>query len=230
MKPVKKRIAHWAPGEIYRALLTAYGPQHWWPGATKFEIVVGSVLTQNTDWRNVVRSVEKLNAAGIIDEQSLLNCHLLTLQELIRTSGYMIAKSQTLRTVSEWFLTNGSFKGLKKHPTDKLRKELLSLKGIGEETADAILLYALERPLAMSDAYTKRIVVRLGVLPEMAKYGDCAKWVATLAPMTVADQNEMHALIVHHGKFACKKQKPLCKDCALSKKCPRIGMENSVTS
>ena len=226
----KKHKPRWTPGEIYRAFLTTYGPQHWWPGATKFEIVVGSVLTQNTDWRNVEHSVEKLNSAGLTDEASLLKCDIEKLQELIRPSGYMIAKSQTLRVVSEWFLKNGSFKGLKKRDTEKIREELLAHKGIGEETADAILLYALDRPLAMSDAYTKRIAVRLGVLNDTAKYGDCAKWVSTLAPMTTHDQNEMHALIVHHGKVTCKKRNPNCNGCVLSRKCPRIGNENNVPS
>ncbi len=226
----QKHKSQWAPGEIYRALFTAYGPQHWWPGATKFEIVVGSVLTQNTDWRNVERSVKNLNDAGIVDEKSLFNCKLEALQELIRPSGYMVAKSYTLRTVSHWLQRHGTFEGLAKKQTHILRDELLSLKGVGEETADAILLYALDRPLAMSDAYTKRIAVRLGVMWEAAKYEDCAHWVSTLAPMTTADQNEMHALIVHHGKVCCKKTKPLCEICALSNKCPRIGVEKALPS
>ncbi|MDK9700045.1 MAG: endonuclease [bacterium] len=208
---------------IYQTLLKHYGAQHWWPGKSKFEIVVGCILTQNTNWRNVERSIANLLMQGIDTEEKYLELSEAAIKELIRPSGYQTAKGQTLQRLCNWLLSHSSFDGVQSIPTQQLRNELLSIKGIGPETADAILLYAMERPVTVSDAYTKRIAVRLGALPTLATYDDCVTWLTTLAPLTVPEQNELHALIVAHGKLTCHKRNPACDKCPLQNHCARIG-------
>ncbi len=220
-KSLKQPI--WAPDEIYQALLAYFGPQRWWPGETKIEIVVGAILTQNTDWRNVERSISRLKAANTLTLEALQLIDPILLQELIKPSGFMTAKSRTIQSTVNWLLTSQVFSNGMDASTHELRSQLMAIKGIGEETADSILLYALERPVAMADGYTRRIGNRIGFLEENANYRTCADWVETLAPLTAYDQGEIHAFIVRLAKAVCFKRAPNCADCPLTGKCSRIG-------
>ena len=149
---------------VFNALLSAHGPQHWWPGDTPFEIMVGAVLTQNTAWTNVEKAIanlvkhDKLSAAGIVAARK---DHLAN---WLRPSGYFNVKAERLKNFCRWYVEAGGFNALSKLDTDTLRDSLLSVNGVGPETADDILLYAFDRPVFVIDAYTRRLFSRLGLI------------------------------------------------------------------
>jgi endonuclease-3 related protein len=160
--------------QFYSALYAAWGPQHWWPAETAFEVIVGAYLTQNTAWTNVERALANLRAAGILSIEGIREVKLARLQRLIRSSGYFRQKARRLKTFVVFLDKNygGSLERLFSVPTNELRDELLSLNGVGPETADSILLYAGNHPVFVVDAYTRRILDRHKILPAKVNYED----------------------------------------------------------
>jgi len=149
--------------KIYERLLSFYGPQNWWPAETPFEVVVGAILTQNTAWRNVEKAIENLKREGILDPERILKTSDDVLRELIRPAGFYNQKLQRLKRVCKLIVDSGGLEELFKLPLDELRSVLLSVKGIGPETADAIILYAANKPTFVVDRYTHRVFTLQGV-------------------------------------------------------------------
>jgi len=206
---------------VYDALHAAYGPQHWWPGDTPFEVMVGAVLTQNTGWVNVERAIDNLKANGALDPYTILDVDPQQLAGWLKPSGYFNVKAQRLRNLCRWYLAHGGHEGLSEWDTTRLREGLLSVNGVGKETADDILLYAFARPVFVVDAYTRRIFSRLGLVAPEIDYESLRGWFETeLGTVDGATRvfNEYHALIVNHGKDVCR-PKPRCAECCLKRRC-----------
>ena len=203
---------------VFQALYHCWGPQHWWPGETPFEVMVGAILTQNTSWTNVERAIGNLKALGVLEAGAILALSEASLAEALRPTGYFNVKASRLRAFCRWYLEQGGFGVLRRLDTPTLRERLFSVHGIGPETADDILLYAFERPVFVVDAYTRRLFGRLGLLPEGLDYESIrAAFEQALGPDT-ACFNEYHALIVQHGKSVCR-PRPRCAECCLSRLC-----------
>lgn len=201
--------------EIFQIMYNALGPQYWWPGDSPLEICIGAILTQNTNWQNASKAIDNLKSANALDPDSIDKMTNVELAELIRSSGYYNQKAKKLKAFAHFVIENGGLKSLNEIPTENLRQMLLSIKGIGPETADDMLLYAFDRPIFVVDAYTYRIFARHGLLEDSASYDEIAElFMANLEP-DVKLFGEYHALIVDIGKNFCKKRKPLCKDCPL---------------
>lgn len=203
---------------MYEAMLAALGPSHWWPGETPFEVLVGAVLTQNTNWGNVERAIGNLKNAGVLDPHALLALPPEALAELIRPAGYFRLKTGRLRNVLAWLLEacDGDMAALAQGDLEELRPSLLAVKGVGPETADSILLYALGKPTFVVDAYTFRILGRHALVPEDADYHALqAEFMDHLDP-DPRIFNEYHALLVRVGKDFCRKRQPKCDACPLS--------------
>jgi endonuclease III related protein len=203
--------------EIYSRLLAAYGPQQWWPcqTGTRFEIVVGAILTQGTNWRNVERSIANLIAAGAMTPTTLHQLPREQLAELIRPSGYYNAKAAKLQAFTTFLFAqhDGELDSLFVLPVSELRRQLLSVWGIGAETADDIILYAADKPSFVVDAYTQRILTRLGLVPPDLTYHALQERFASLPPDPVLF-NEYHALLDQHGYLTCRPS-PKCAACPL---------------
>lgn len=215
--------------DIYRLLLDAFGPQHWWPGETPFEIALGAILTQNTSWSNVERAIANLKAAGLLDADRLHALDMEQLETLIRPAGYFRVKAKRLRNFTTWLCDRyeGDMQNLDPVPTRRLREELLAISGIGPETADSILLYALNRPVFVVDTYTARVMVRHGLLaPEELDYSRLQDLFTSSLEPEVALFNEFHALLVRAGKDYCK-PRPKCEPCPLAPLPHRIDVECS---
>jgi len=206
---------------IYRALFRAYGPQHWWPGDTPFEVLVGAVLTQNTSWTNVEKAIANLKRERVLTFSRMLSVAPGKLALLIRPSGYYNIKTKRLRNLLLFINTNYSDSLVRMFSADpaRLRQQLLEVNGIGQETADSILLYAGEKPFFVADAYTKRIFSRQGLLADTADYRTVQGLFMDNLTQNASFYNEYHALIVRIGKDHCKKVKPLCSDCPIHTKC-----------
>ncbi|OQW97807.1 MAG: hypothetical protein BWK77_00835 [Verrucomicrobia bacterium A1] len=206
---------------IYRALFSRFGPQHWWPGRTRLEIVVGAILTQNTAWSNVEKAVHRLRGARALNLRTLHDAPLDRLADWIRPAGYFRVKARRLRAfttfVEERF--GGDLRRLFALDTDTLRRTLLSVNGIGPETADSILLYAAARPVFVVDAYTRRFMLRHGWLGSKATYDEVARVMTRSFPQDVRRYNEFHALIVALGKNLCRTV-PRCAECPLRRWLP----------
>jgi len=204
--------------EIYGRLLTFFGPQKWWPGETPFEVTLGAILTQNTAWTNVEKAIRNIRTNGRLHLAGLSKLGEERLAELIRPSGFFNVKSKRLK---EWFgflRSHGckrDLRALERIPTEELRKKLISVKGIGPETADSILLYALERPIFVVDAYTKRIFSRHGFVSGTADYHEVQDLFTRNLKPSVNLFNEYHALLVALGKEYCR-PKPKCDSCPLN--------------
>ncbi len=210
--------------EIYGRLLAAYGPQHWWPADEPFEVIVGAILTQSTAWANVEKAIAGLKAAGALNPHSLHDMPVEQLARLIRPSGYYNAKARKLKAFVERLLSgyDGELDKLFALDDDSFRRELLSIHGVGEETADSIMLYAAQRPAFVIDAYTVRILSRLGIAPPQDTY---AAYQALFTDSLEPDEglfNEYHALLVRHGKDVCRKQ-PRCDNCCLATLCQHVS-------
>ena len=208
-------------GSVYASLLRHWGPQHWWPGDTRFEIMVGAVLTQNTAWSNVERAIANLRAHRALSARAILATPMPRLAEWLRPSGYFNVKAQRLRAMCAWYREHA--RRAPRMPTDALRHALLAVHGIGPETADDILLYAFERPVFVIDAYTRRLFRRLGLIQGDEGYESLrALFERRLARRAnrVAVFNEYHALIVRHAKEICR-TKPRCDACCLRRRCPQ---------
>jgi endonuclease-3 related protein len=204
---------------VYQRLFVAYGPQHWWPGETKFEIMVGAVLTQNTAWINVERAIANLKHAQALTPEKILAAHPKQLARWLKPSGYFNVKAKRLKAMCRWLVEQGGVRQLARTPTPALRHALLAVNGIGPETADDILLYAFDRPVFVIDAYTHRVFSRLGISQGTEDYETLRRKFERALKPDVARFNEYHALIVNHGKDVCKKR-PLCSRCCLATVCP----------
>ncbi|MHC4260288.1 MAG: endonuclease III domain-containing protein [Planctomycetota bacterium] len=202
--------------EIYQLLFKRFGTQHWWPGETQFEIIVGAILTQNTNWSNVEKAIANLKSADLLDAESLRNIEIKELAELIRPAGYFNVKAKRLKSFVDWFFDNyaGQLEELETVETEQLRAELLGIKGVGPETADSILLYAFDRPIFVVDAYTARVAVRHGLIEPEADYEQLRDLFQSNLPQDVKLFNEYHALLVRVGKEFCK-PKARCPNCPL---------------
>ncbi len=201
---------------IYRKLYEAYGPRHWWPGETPFEVMVGAILTQNTSWRNVEKAIQNLKARKVLYVRGIHQLKRSQLASLIRSSGYFRIKADRLKSFVNFLLENygGNLGKMRKERLNILRRGLLSIKGIGSETADSILLYGFRKPIFVVDAYTKRILSRHGILSERASYEEVQRLFMDHLPKNERLFNEYHALLVHLGKTLCKKT-PRCDVCPL---------------
>ena len=204
--------------EIYNILHKTFGSQHWWPGDTPFEIAVGAILTQNTNWGNVEKAIGNLKKARALDAKALLGMSHAELASLIRPAGYFNIKAERLGHFLSFLATRykGSMKRMKREDAHLLREHLLGVKGIGPETADSILLYALEKPVFVIDAYTKRILQRHKLVPEKAGYHELQEIFHESLPIDTELFNEYHALFVMLGKHYCK-PKPKCEGCPIEK-------------
>lgn len=212
---------------LYARLQRSLGPQHWWPAQTPFEVMVGAILTQATNWRNVERAVARLKAARVLSAKALATMRVATLQRLIRSAGYFKQKATRLRVFSRWYLISYGANVTRMFRTDPwtLRRQLLEIPGIGPETADSILLYAGNRPVFVVDGYTRRIFRRHQLIARDASYDAIQHLVMDRLPRSNVlvrglpeDPqlfNEFHALLVEVGKRYCHRRDPDCPRCPL---------------
>jgi len=203
--------------EIYDRLLKHFGPQHWWPGDGAFEVMIGAILTQNTNWTNVEKAINNLRTAKVLSPEILNLIDTEKLAQLIKPAGYYNIKAKRLKNFIKWLMDtyDGDLKRMFKTNLSTLREGLLSISGIGPETADSILLYAAKKPSFVVDAYTYRIFSRHNLIPDETTYDEIKSFFEDNLPDDVALFNEYHALIVRLGKEYCKKSKPLCEKCPL---------------
>jgi endonuclease-3 related protein len=204
--------------EIYQLLFDRFGPQSWWPGETPFEIITGAILTQNTNWANVEKAIANLKSAHLLTPEKLYHLNVSELAELIRPAGYYNIKSKRLKSFLYWLFRNydGRLANLENLDTDRLRAELLAVKGIGPETADSILLYAFNRPIFVVDAYTARVAVRHGLIEPDVDYEQLRDLFQSNLPQDPRLFNEYHALLVRLGKEFCRPNAK-CPTCPLEK-------------
>ena len=211
---------------VFEALLDAYGPQHWWPAQTPFEVMVGAVLTQNTAWVNVERGlgrlVQRLGGPSDLDAEQILALREADLADCLRPVGYFNVKARRLRSFCAGYLDAGGLDGLARLDTLALRHRLLAIHGVGPETADDMLLYAFDRPVFVVDAYTRRLGGRLGLLDGEAGYETIRHGFERALGPDVPLFNEYHALIVRHAKDVCR-SRPRCEGCCLRRLCPLVG-------
>ncbi len=203
--------------EIYNLLYGHFGPQDWWPGDSYFEYFIGCILAQNTRWERVVPVIERMKSRGITAPSEFLQLDPEELAQVIRESGTYRRKAEYLQVAGNYMLSigwNGSPDSVT-IATERLRNELLSLKGIGPETCDCILLYVLERPVFVVDAYTKRILLRHSLCDREAGYSDIQQLFTDSVETDIEVYKEYHALIVECAKKYCR-PKPLCADCPLN--------------
>jgi endonuclease-3 related protein len=212
--------------EAYERMLAKFGPQHWWPGDSPFEIMVGAVLVQNTSWRNVEHAIRNLRDAGVMDTHALYKVPPADLAELIRPAGYYQLKTKRLRNLLRFVVEqyDGSLDAMFSTSLASLREQLLEINGIGPETADAILLYAGGLPTFVVDTYTHRILARHGWLDYDATYDDLKDYFESALPDDPALYNEYHALLVRVGKDYCKRSAPNCEACPLAEMLPAGGI------
>ena len=202
---------------LYDRLYKTYGPQHWWPAETPFEMIVGAILTQSAAWTNVEKAIGNLKKAGALSPEALRRLPETELAQLVYPSGYYNVKARKLKAFADYFggKYGDSLEKLFRRDLHELRNELLSVYGIGEETADSILLYAGNKPVFVIDAYTRRITSRLGIKPATDTYADYQRLFMAALPPDTQLFNEYHALMVRLGKGACRKT-PLCNLCCLN--------------
>jgi endonuclease-3 related protein len=214
-KPYLSRVLQ----DIYRRLLNCYGSQHWWPADEPFEVMIGAILTQSTAWINVEKAIRNLKEARVLSPSSLRDLDTEELTGLVRPSGYYNVKAKKLRALVDWLEEyNDDLPGVFAMDTLRLRNELLTIYGIGEETADSILLYAAEKPMFVIDAYTRRIIDRIGITPADCRYSGYQRLFMDNLPGDAGWYNEYHALLVQHGKTTCQKH-PGCPQCCLQDIC-----------
>jgi len=201
---------------LYTILHQRYGPQGWWPGDTPLEVAVGAILTQNTNWQNVALAIERLKQAGLLTASALYELPEAALAEYIRPAGYYNIKARRLKNFLELLFSRygGVMKAMAANTLEVLRPQLLAVNGIGPETADSILLYALDQPTFVVDAYTFRILSRHGLAPDPCSYEDLQGICTAALPPDIQVYQEYHALLVRTGKEHCR-PRPRCGDCPL---------------
>lgn len=208
--------------QVYRLLYQRHGPQHWWPANSPFEVMVGAILVQNTNWQNVERAIACLEGEIRLSPQQVLEIGEEHLAELIRPAGYFRVKAGRLRNFCSYLLDAGDLDSLQELSTPDLRAGLLSVKGVGPETADDMLLYAFERPVFVVDAYTRRIFSRIGWIEGGEGYESLRLSVQRAMPAQVRMLNEFHALLVRHAKASCHKRIPACAACCIASICNKM--------
>lgn len=213
--------------KIYDLLDDYFGKLNWWPADTAFEIIVGAVLTQNTAWRNVALAIANMKEAGCLSPEAIDNIECDKLADLIRPSGYYNVKTQRLKNFVRFLIEayEGSVEVLAADEMAALREKLLKVVGIGEETADSVLLYACQKPIFVVDAYTKRIFSRHGIISETAAYTAVQDLFMSNLPAEVQLFNQYHALIVHTGKNFCAPKRK-CQGCPLEGMLPKAINRN----
>lgn len=205
---------------IFDKLLSFFGPQHWWPAESRFEIIVGAILTQNISWNNVEKAIFNLKNKDLLSIDDILNTDIESLALLIKPAGYYNQKSRYLKNICKFIRENyGSLEEFLSQDSRKLRNELLKIKGIGPETADSIILYAAEKPVFVVDAYTKRIFYRIGLIKQNLSYNKVQQFFMDNLPKEVELYNQYHALIVKLGKQNCSNKNPDCGNCPLNNIC-----------
>ncbi|MEW6068554.1 MAG: endonuclease III domain-containing protein [Nitrospirota bacterium] len=202
---------------IYKILYQAFGPQYWWPGDTPFEIAVGAILTQNTNWGNVEKAINNLKKHDALSASAIHKMSEKKLSEFIRPAGYFNVKAKRLKFFIKFLMNDyhGSMIRMKNENMHSLRKKLLDVNGIGHETADSILLYALNKPVFVIDAYTKRILSRHGIMEHDKPYEKFQELFHSSLKRSAKIFNEYHALFVKVGKTFCKSKNPICDECPL---------------
>jgi len=213
--------------DIYRRLLGRFGPQHWWPAEEPFEVIVGAILTQSAAWGNVEKAIANLKAAGALSPTKLRRLQLPRLAKLVYPCGYYNAKALKLKSFAFWLGNHydDNLNRLFAIDTDDLRQQLLSVQGVGQETADSILLYAAGKPVFVIDAYTRRILSRIGLAPEKDSYAGYQAFFMEHLPPDAEMFNEYHALLVRLGKEVCRRR-PVYPQCCLNDMC-KLAMTNS---
>ena len=203
---------------LYNSLYRKFGPRYWWPGNTRLEIIIGAILTQNTAWTNVEKAIRNLKKERVFAFKTLSAIPEKTLAELIKPSGYYNIKAGRIKNFLKFLNTRykGSLGAMFGTDLYRLREELLSIKGIGRETADSILLYAGNKPIFVVDAYTKRIFSRHGFISKNAEYEEIQSLFMDNLRQDAGLFNEFHALIVELGKSMCRSKKPLCSKCPIT--------------
>ena len=203
--------------DMYKRMFSFFGPQNWWPADTPLEVMIGAILTQNTNWKNVEKAISNLKERGLLDMLKLYEISEEELSILIRPAGYFKIKAKRIKNLISYIVENynASLKDFFSLTTNTLRDELLSIKGIGPETADSILLYAAHRPVFVVDAYTFRIMKRHNIIWDDISYEELQELFMKNLPPDEQLFNEFHALIVRTGKCFCKKN-PLCSACPLN--------------
>ena len=202
--------------ELYSRLFEAFGPRYWWPGDSGFEVAVGAILTQNTAWRNVTKAIKNLKEKGLLSAEALYHIPLEDLASVIRPAGYYNIKARRLKSFIKFLFkeSGGDLDSLlAAEDLDPLRSRLLSINGIGPETADSILLYAGNKPTFVVDAYTRRILFRHNLVPEEASYHEVRGFFMDCLEPDASMFNEYHALLVHLGHTFCLKRNPSCVEC-----------------
>jgi endonuclease-3 related protein len=216
--------------EIYRRLYDHFGPRHWWPADTDFEMIVGAILTQNVAWKGAAQAIASLKARDLLEPGALLLVPDEELAEAVRPARYHNQKAKKLksfcRVLAEEF--NGDLTAFLSQETDLLRQRLLAVPGIGPETADCIVLYAARKPVFVVDAYTHRIFQRLGHFGARAKYEEVQAFFMGHLPLDVQLFNEYHAQIDALGNRVCFKRKPLCGECPISMHCRGVAADEAV--
>ena len=209
--------------EVYCRLYAAHGPQGWWPGESPFEVIVGAILTQSTAWTNVEKALAAMRAAGCWSFRAIAGLPEPELAAIIRSSGYYNAKARKLQAFAGHVLDHyhGDLDEMFAQTVAALRAELMSIHGIGDETADDIIVYAAEKPSFVIDSYTRRIVDRMGLAPRARNPGYAAYQALFQdnLPFEALLYNEFHALLDHHAKVICLKRLPLCSGCCLADIC-----------
>ena len=205
---------------LFHSLKKAYGPQHWWPADTPFEMAVGAILTQNTSWANVERAIGRLRERDLLSAKRMSKAPLRVLSQCLKPVGYFNVKAGRLKNFLNLLSSEykGSLKKLLTEPLPALRQKLLDVNGIGPETADSIILYGAKKPIFVVDAYTRRVFSRTGLLRPSASYEETQAYFMEHLPSQVGLFNEFHALIVEHAKQFCK-TKPVCGPCPLRLSC-----------
>jgi endonuclease-3 related protein len=203
----------------YHELSDQLGPQHWWPAKTPFEVIVGAILTQNTSWTNVERAIANLRRENLLSPRAIERISLSRLESLVRPSGYFRQKAKKLKAFTSFLRREfrGSLRRMFQTGTAELRQQLLSVHGIGPETADSILLYAGGKVVFVVDAYTKRILHRHGWLNETADYEETRAFLESNLPREAPLYNEVHAQFVQVGKNWCRPREARCAECPLGR-------------
>jgi endonuclease III related protein len=214
--PKKKAVTRMLLMSMYRALRERFGPRHWWPAGSPFEVCVGAILTQNTSWKNVAKAIDSLKAAGRLDPSRIYYTGHDELAQIIKPAGYFNVKATRLRNFINHLVEKhgGDLDSFFSAPVTTLREELLSIKGIGKETADSMILYAANKPIFVVDAYTKRILYRHGLVTADADYDTMQTIFESNIPLEVDLFNDFHAQLVAAGHHYCKRI-PLCDKCPL---------------
>jgi endonuclease III related protein len=205
----------------FKLMNEALGPQHWWPGETPFEIIVGAILTQSTAWTNVEKAIAELKREGLLSPATMRRVSVQKLAGVIRSSGYFNQKARRLKNFLAFLRRYRTLENMFQEPTETLRERLLGIQGFGPETADSILLYAGGHPVFVVDAYTRRILSRHGWQNETATYGEIQGLFESQLPRDVPLFNQYHALLVNVGKNFCKRKEPDCLKCPLQPLLPK---------